>query len=388
MPKQNLTEKSIGRIKAPDPSGRQIIHWDITLRGFGILVSGTTNARSYVVQRDLPNGKTKRVTLAAVAELPLTEARKKAGEMLFDLRRGVDPALKTKKMTLQSCLDQYLAARKDLRPASIRVYRQIEKYLKPWMDELLTEIDSDMVEDRHRSLAEEVGESTANGVMRTLRVLWNFAADRDPDLPRNPIVRLKRQWFREVRRERMVRSDELPKFYQAVRDLANPIARDYLTLMLFTGLRRTEAATLRWDDIDLIQSTIRVRSETTKSGRRLDMPIGDFVNDMLLARRKKFGKGKFVFEGPGIGGHISNTEHPLRLVAKASGVTVSAHDLRRTFLTVAESIDVGLLVMKALANHSLGNDVTSGYVQMTVERLREPVRKIEAKMKALCGIKG
>jgi hypothetical protein len=53
---------------------------------------------------------------------------------------------------------------------------------------------------------------------------------------------------------------------------------------------------------------------------------------------------------------------------------------------LAESVDISLLAMKALANHSLGNDVTSGYVQMTVERLREPVQRIEAKMKALCGI--
>ena len=40
-------------------------------------------------------------------------------------------------------------------------------------------------------------------------------------------------------------------FYRAVMELENPVARDYLLLLLFTGLRRTEAARLTWADVDL-----------------------------------------------------------------------------------------------------------------------------------------
>jgi hypothetical protein len=42
--------------------------------------------------------------------------------------------------------------------------------------------------------------------------------------------------------------------------------------------------------------------------------------------------------------------------------------------------------MKALVNHSLGNDVTSGYVVMTAERLREPAQRIADRLKTLCEI--
>ena len=65
---------------------------------------------------------------------------------------------------------------------------------------------------------------------------------------------------------------------------------------------------------------------------------------------------------------------------------MSAHDLRRTFITVAESVDISPLALKALVNHSLGRDVTSGYVVMTAERLREAALCICTRMKALCGI--
>jgi len=44
------------------------------------------------------------------------------------------------------------------------------------------------------------------------------------------------------------------------------------------------------------------------------------------------------------------------------------------------------MALKALVNHSLGGDVTEGYVQMKIERLREPAQRIADKLKELCGI--
>jgi len=60
--------------------------------------------------------------------------------------------------------------------------------------------------------------------------------------------------------------------------------------------------------------------------------------------------------------------------------------LRRTHITVAEGCDISPFALKALVNHALGNDVTSGYVQMTAERLREPAELVCNRMKELCGI--
>jgi integrase len=220
--------------------------------------------------------------------------------------------------------------------------------------------------------------------MRSLRALWNFAADRTADMPPNP-VKLGKQWFTVPRRERIVRGDELAQFYAAVCELQNPIARDYILMMLFTGLRRSEAASLQWKDIDLSGGALRIPAERTKAKRKLDLPLTDFVRDLLIARRT-IGETKFVFPSHSETGHISEPKFPLGLVGKASGVRVSAHDLRRTYITVAESADISMLALKALVNHNLGNDVTSGYVQMNVTRLREPAQLVCNKMKELCGI--
>ena len=393
MPKIKITEKAFAKMKAPDPSGKQVLHWDTELRGFAVLASGTTNARTYVVQRDLPNGPTRRVTVGAVNELALDKARERAADMLDDLRRGIDPKKKIVNLTLRAALDNYLVARKDLRPASIRAYRiSVERHLTPWVDLSLRDITSEMVEERHRDIVKEVAEgerykgtTTANLAMRTLRILWNFAADRTPDLPPNPVRRLRRQWYAEPRRERLVKADELPKFYQAVCALPNAVARDYLLFVLFTGLRLGESTSLRWEDIDLTTRIIRVPATRTKAGRKLDLPMSDFVRDLLVARRA-LGDAKFLFPGPGKAGHFADTNYPLAQVAKAGGVQVSAHDLRRTFITVAESCDISPIALKALVNHSPGSDVTAGYVQISAERLREAAQKVTERMKQLCGI--
>ena len=78
MPRIKLTERAIARLKAPDPSGKQTIHRDSELRGFALLCSGRTNSKTYIVQRDLANGRARRMTVAVVNEVPLAEARKEA----------------------------------------------------------------------------------------------------------------------------------------------------------------------------------------------------------------------------------------------------------------------------------------------------------------------
>ena len=51
-----LTVKEIERLKAPTKSGKQEIAWDTELKGFGVLMSGVTAKKSFIVQRELPGG--------------------------------------------------------------------------------------------------------------------------------------------------------------------------------------------------------------------------------------------------------------------------------------------------------------------------------------------
>lgn len=430
MPRLALTEKAVSKL--PTKTGRQTLYWDEgprAVRGFGVLCSGATHSKTFVVQRDLPGGRTRRVTIAGVNELSLDEARKRAADLVLEMRRGVDPKARVSCATLRETIQAYGKTRgTSLRQRSLEHYATIERYIGDWLDRPLVEITRERIEQRHKQIAQQIvenhraafakrakelrsradrlnnshpkaaercrakaseveareapsGHATANGVMRAVRMYWNYAADRNPALPPNP-VRLGRGWFFVGRRERLVRADQLPAFYAAVRDLPNAVARDYILLLLFTGLRRREAAGLRWDDVDLKAGLIRLPATRTKARRKLDLPMTDFVRDMLIARRQI--GGIQVFPADSKTGYIAEPKFAFYLIWKACGVRVSPHDLRRTFLTVAESVDISPLALKALVNHATGNDVTAGYVQMSVERLRAAAEKVTNRIVELC----
>jgi hypothetical protein len=63
---------------------------------------------------------------------------------------------------------------------------------------------------------------------------------------------------------------------------------------------------------------------------------------------------------------------------------LSAHDLRRTYVTVAESTDISPIALKALINHSSGMGVTGDYIMTAPERLRDPAQKVCDRILELC----
>ena len=257
MPKIKLTVKAIERLPAPDPSGRQALHWDTELRGFGVLCSGKTGAKTYIVQRDLPGGLTRRVWVAPVNVIDLDTARERAQIVIGDFYKGLDPkAGRRADMTLRTALDEYLSARavgeKVLRPGSAAYYRDgIETYLSSWLELPLRTISRDMVVERLTKIADGVskrtdhpGHAVANGAMRAFRAIYNFAADRAPPsnpMPPNP-VKLKKAWLPVEARTRSVTPPELPKFYKAV--IALP--QSYRTRLFVIATLYRHASTGGW----------------------------------------------------------------------------------------------------------------------------------------------
>ena len=112
------------------------------------------------------------------------------------------------------------------------------------------------------------------------------------------------------------------------------------------------------------------------------LPLPDYLAG-LLGRAPRY--GAYVFEGP-TGRLKKPSPFALEEVARRSGVPFCIHDLRRTFATIADSLDIPGYAVKALLNHKGGSDVTQGYVVASIERLREPMQKIEAYVLRCAGV--
>jgi integrase len=202
----------------------------------------------------------------------------------------------------------------------------------------------------------------------------------------NPVKRLSqtRAWYRVDRRQTFIKSHELEIWHQGLQSLKNDTLQDYLLLILFTGLRRQEAAKLRWKDIDFKAKSLTIAD--TKNNEAHTLPLSDYLHELLSARQQKI-SGEFIFPGSGAAGYIIEPRKQIAKIIAASGISFCVHDLRRTFITIAESLDIPAYALKRLLNHKMGSDVTAGYIVADVERLRKPMQLITDYLLKCMGVK-
>ena len=84
-------------------------------------------------------------------------------------------------------------------------------------------------------------------------------------------------------------------------------------------------------------------------------------------------------------GHIVETKKFTARVSERCGLDFTLHDLRRTFITIAESLDIPHYALKRLLNHRISGDVTGGYIVIDAERLRAPVERVAARILEIAG---
>lgn len=386
----------------PAPQGRRDYYQDTASEA---LLIGITDrgVKSFRVRRKI-SGKSIRVTLGRFPDMTIDQARRKAREVLSDLAEGINPiaekrASRARAMTLGDVFEDYLRTRgPSLKPTTAADYRKVlTRYLADWTDRPMTAIDRNAVERRHRHISER-SPAQANYAMRLLRALFNFAqaryedGDGHPILTDNPTRRLSgvKAWHTIERRQTVIKPHQLPAWWQAVEDLDSDtttakavVVRDYLRVLLLTGLRRGEAARLRWEDVDLAAGTFVVPDP--KNRERHTLPLSDFLADLLRQRQAVADGSPYVFPGAPARGkgakadrhrHIVEPRRWVQRVTRDSGVAFTLHDLRRTFATVAESLDIPHYTLKRLLNHKTGADVTAGYLIIDAERLRDPMQRV------------
>lgn len=383
----------------------QTLYWDADLAGFGLRVG--TQTKAYFAEGRV-GGKTVRYTIGKHGVFTAEQARAEAREKLVLMAKGINPnddkaQKRTKGITLEQAFKEFLESRKNLKPRTIYDYQRFmgmlpEKegkerkksktaWFADWRNRALVDITKEMVANRHRK-AGEASQAQANLAMRFLRAIFNFAAGKYSDsrgrplITDNPVKGLSQTkgWYRVARRKSVIKSHEIAPWYKAVTEIKNDpkgvkreTVRDYLLLLLFSGLRRQEAATLRRENVDLKAKTLTVVD--TKNHEDHTLPMSDFLC-ALMESRLALVKGDYVFPGTGKGGYLVEPRKQIERVTKASEIEFTLHDLRRTFSTIAESLDIPAYAIKRLLNHKMQSDVTAGYIVMDVERLREPMQKI------------
>lgn len=381
----NLTKSFVERLPKP-PSGTQRFEWDDSIKGFGVRL--TPGSRTFILDRKF-NGRTIRLSIGRFPEWSVQTARDRARELIVMMDKGIDPRQEAKKqaeegVTLATVFEQFLSERQLKERTKIDYRRYLDHYLTAWKNRAITRIDGEMVSKRYKEIAtSSSGPAQASSVMRFLRSVLNYAkATYGSDvLPENPVVTLtaKRIWIRDNARTDHLRVHEVRPFIEALRALPNPVIGAYLEFILFTGVRRSEAAQLKWRDVDTRARTLTFRE--TKNHTDRTIPLTPRVGE-LMELMKGWQMGEYVFSTMGKDGkptHLVDPRKALWAANKIAGSDVTVHGLRRTYATLLESLDCPTYPLKALLGHSLKGDVTSThYTQIGVERLRPWAEKYDA----------
>lgn len=403
--RMKLTKASVAEIEAD--AARQILIWDTEIRGFGLRVA-PGGAKAYIMQRRAGT-KTRRVTIGRADDMSAEAARRKATILAAEFAEGVDPVAAKKErikraMTLRDAMEAYIAApkkkgvgrgaaKKARTQRDIRVVMQ--RKFPDWMDRPVTDFTESMVKERHAAIAKD-SPAQANLAFRYFRAaINNLIADVDegetPVVKSNPVTRLNRtnQWADVRPAKGRIPDKAIPEWVEAVNTGLDDLThgsemRDALLFLLLTGARISELLgsvkdgypALRWSSVDFRQGKVTFPDTKNRLDHELPLPVQ--LKALLQDRVARAGP-EFVFSDKK-GRMPADLRPGLRRMASLTGIDITAHDLRRTFASVASKLDISTFKVKRLTNHISGNDVTADYVDVEFDDLREAMQKIEDHM--------
>ena len=322
-----LTKSTVEQI--PLTSQGQKLYCDDKLSGFWLVVG--TQSKTYVAKSQV-NGKNIRYTIGKHGKFTTEEAREEARFLIADMARGIDPHQNKKdkrkqQVTLLEAFENFLSVKQNLSQGTKDNYKTaVNTHLKDWKNKPLDQITKEIVVQRNSYIQENNGGAVATKTMRIFSSIYNNALFLNDRLPDNPVSVLTRGklWHKSKRRQSIIKRHDLKEWFNAVNGLTNSSIRDYLLLLLFTGMRKSEGLSLTWDSIDFKESTLTIK--TTKNGRAHKLPLSDFTRNLLLKRYEGRQCNKFVFHGTGKTGHLVEPKKAIKKLVQETGIKFMLHD--------------------------------------------------------------
>ena len=429
VPIVKLTDIAIQRFKA-DP-GTRVDYFDASFPGFGVRVSGptprVTGGRKSWMLFYRHNGRQSRITFdPPYPALGLADARRKAGEALAQLSQGIDPAGERlaaaeaaqarKADTMESVVDEFMRRRMAGKaPRYVQeTRRNFDNHVLPrWRNRELTSIKRrdviellDAIADGGTEVRQPDGRMkrlpgggiAANRVLAAVRALFNWAVRRGI-LEVSPATLVERPG-QETRRERVLTADELRAVLPVMQAIDGSVGA-FFRMVLLTGQRREETATMQWADVDLDAGAWTIPAARTKAGRSHVVPLAPAAVALLrsLPRVKIATKAGHLIDTPHvftIGGdrpisHYSVSKRRLdaavTIARSAAGLDPiepwTLHDLRRTAATEMGRLGVPRFIIGRVLNHA-DRSVTSIYDRHTY--IAEKRQALEAWADYLAGL--
>ena len=246
-------------------------------------------------------GKPAKVTLGVYPDLDLGEARRKAEEARGEIAGGKNPAaLKRAAREAQKAANSTADRIEAVASAFIDKYvkrnvgeawareaaRLLAKEIIPTLGaKRLGDVRKSDVHDLLDEIVDRGAPIVANRTLAVFRRLCNWAVERGI-IDASPCDKIKAPAAEESR-DRVLSDDEIRLAWRAFDAQGWPFG-SIAKLLLLTGARRDEIASVRWSEVDLDAKTLTIAKERSKNGVAHEIPLSDSAV-AILARVPRFG---------------------------------------------------------------------------------------------------
>jgi len=225
--------------------------------------------------------------------------------------------------------------------------------------------------------------TSARLAWRCLKAFLSWCAEQPEYAPALPSVNpAKTKKAREALGRAGVKQDALLKeqlsvWFDAVRQIQNPVAAAYLQTLLLTGARPGEVLGLRWEDVNTKWRGLTIRDKV--EGERV-IPLTPYVSQLIhvLPRRNAY-----VFPSASRGKEVGDTLSIPRTqhiaACKVAGIEgLTLHGLRRSFKSLTEWLEIPAGVVAQIMGHKPSATAEKHYTVRPLDLLRLHHEKIEA----------
>lgn len=342
-----LTDTKIAAIKPPQ-SGQQE-HPDHKVTGLRLRV-GAGGQKTWIVRRRV-GAKVLNRKLGTYPTMGLATARTAAGKLLEMI--GRDGSTEAADRTFGSLAEAWLTKKENDRKRNrswLLQKRQLEVHVLPkWRERRLAEIRRADVRDLVDGIE---GDVLPNRILTLVKTIFRHALSRDwiEHSPAEGVGKPKD----EAPRDRWLDMDEVKRVWEAIGLAGYPFGH-FVKVLLLTGQRRTEVATMRWADIDFEAATWTLRAGATKAEREHLVPLSPPVIEVLKSI-PRMGDYAFTTDGKT---HIGNfAKGKLRLDAFIGAESEplapwTLHDLRRTASSHMARLGLSKEIRGRVLNHAV-----------------------------------
>lgn len=359
-----LTKRYIDTLKYEGKDGKKDVRWDTTISGFGIRVY-PSGKKSFILSYR-QNGTKRLYTIGQYGKITLEQARNLAIKRLGEVADGKDPVTERQKQkkkhewTVQKAFSSFLTKYAKQHTKNWQEPKRIfEKDVLPHIGHKpVDEIKKDDIIKILDKISDRGAGIMANRTLAHMRKFFNWCVQRD--LIEHPPTYMVAAPAKKKSRDRVLNDFEIKNIWKACEAFGYPFG-DLVKILILTGQRRGEVASMRWKDYDKDEKLWVQPRELTKSNREHYVPLPDMAIDVLEG---VFNLGSHIFTSSGIRPFENFSrdkkilDGKLKKIYKEKNLPAmphwTIHDIRRTVASGMARLKVAPHIIEKILNHSTG----------------------------------